>query len=76
VIIVDLVRRVPSRRGPSRQNSSDGKRSGFGPQLALAYDSGAGNGPFGLGWSLLLPSIARKPEKGLPQSGCGGRGGR
>ena len=22
-------------------------RSGFGPQLSLSYDSGAGNGPFG-----------------------------
>jgi hypothetical protein len=27
-------------------------RSGFGPQLSLSYDSGAGNGPFGFGWSL------------------------
>ena len=27
-------------------------RSGFGPQLSLSYDSGAGNGPFGLGWHL------------------------
>jgi len=42
-------------------------RSGFGPQLSLAYDSGAGNGPFGLGWSLSLPSITRKTDKGLPQ---------
>ena len=42
-------------------------RSGFGPQLALSYDSGAGNGPFGLGWSLSLPSITRKTDKGLPQ---------
>ena len=41
-------------------------RSGFGPQLALAYDSGAGNGPFGWGWSLSLPSITRKTDKGLP----------
>src|SRR4051812_28373460 len=32
-------------------------RSGFGPQLALSYDSGAGNGPFGFGWSLSLPQI-------------------
>ena len=30
-------------------------RSGFGPQLALTYDSGSGNGPFGFGWSLSLP---------------------
>jgi RHS repeat-associated protein len=42
-------------------------RSGFGPQLALSYDSGAGNGPFGFGWSLSLPQIARKTDKGLPQ---------
>lgn len=42
-------------------------RSGFGPQLALSYDSGAGNGPFGIGWSLGLPAITRKTEKGLPQ---------
>src|SRR5437762_12558213 len=42
-------------------------RSGFGPQLSLSYDSGAGNGPFGLGWSLSLPSITRKTEKGLPR---------
>src|SRR5215210_4899959 len=41
-------------------------RSGFGPQLSLAYDSGAGNGPFGLGWSLSLPAITRKTDKGLP----------
>ncbi|MEX5215460.1 MAG: hypothetical protein NW703_15000 [Nitrospiraceae bacterium] len=42
-------------------------RSGFGPQLSLSYDSGAGNGPFGFGWSLSLPSITRKTEKGLPK---------
>lgn len=42
-------------------------RSGFGPQLLLDYDSGAGNGPFGLGWHLSLPSITRKTDKGLPQ---------
>ncbi len=44
-------------------------RSGFGPQISLAYDSGAGNGPFGFGWSLSLPSITRKTDKGLPQGG-------
>ena len=42
-------------------------RSGFGPQLSLSYDSGAGNGPFGFGWSLSLPSITRKTDKGLPK---------
>src|SRR2546429_4232571 len=42
-------------------------RGGFGPALALSYDSGAGNGPFGVGWSLSLPSITRKTEKGLPR---------
>src|ERR1019366_2319521 len=42
-------------------------RSGFGPQLSLSYDSGSGNGPFGFGWHLSLPSITRKTDKGLPQ---------
>jgi len=42
-------------------------RSGFGPQLSLSYDSGAGNGSFGLGWNLSLPSISRKTDKGLPR---------
>jgi len=39
----------------------------FGPQLSVSYDSGAGNGPFGLGWNLSLPFITRKTEKGLPR---------
>src|SRR4051794_15048775 len=30
-------------------------RSGFGPQLSLNYDSGAGNGPFGFGVMLSSP---------------------
>jgi RHS repeat-associated protein len=42
-------------------------RPGFGPQLSLTYDSGSGNGPFGFGWNLSLPSITRKTEKGLPK---------
>ena len=42
-------------------------RGGFAPQLALSYDSGAGNGPFGLGWGLSVPSITRKTDKGLPR---------
>jgi RHS repeat-associated protein len=42
-------------------------RSGFEPQLTLSYDSGAGNGPFGFGWNLSLPSITRATDKRLPQ---------
>lgn len=42
-------------------------RAGSGPQLSLNYDSSAGNGPFGFGWSLGLPQITRKTDKGLPQ---------
>jgi len=41
-------------------------RSGFGPRMELSYDSGAGNGPFGFGWSLSIPAITRKTDKGLP----------
>ncbi len=42
-------------------------RSDFTPQLTLSYDSGSGNGPFGFGWGLSLPSISRKTNKGLPR---------
>jgi len=42
-------------------------RSEFTPQLALSYDSGSGNSPFGLGWNIGLPNITRKTAKGLPQ---------
>jgi RHS repeat-associated protein len=42
-------------------------RSGFGPQLSLSYDSGTGNGPFGMGCKLSLPAITRKTDKGIPQ---------
>lgn len=41
-------------------------RSSIGPQLSLSYDSGACSGPFGFGWSLSLPAITRKTNKGLP----------
>ncbi len=40
---------------------------GASPELSLSYNSGAGNGIFGLGWSLSLGSIKRKTDKGLPQ---------
>lgn len=37
------------------------------PALTLSYNSGAGNGIFGLGWNLSLSSIRRKTDKKLPQ---------
>jgi hypothetical protein len=42
-------------------------RSRFGPQLSLSYDSGAGNGSFGLGWRLSTNSIARRTDRCIPQ---------
>lgn len=42
-------------------------RGGFSPQLALSYDSGAGNTAFGFGWSIGLPSISRKTSRGIPR---------
>lgn len=41
-------------------------RMGANPGLSLAYNSGAGNGIFGLGWSVGIPCIQRKTEKELP----------
>jgi len=40
---------------------------GLTPQLQLSYDSGAGNGPFGHGWSMGIASIRRKTDRGLPR---------
>jgi RHS repeat-associated protein len=42
-------------------------RGGAGPAVSLSYDSGGGNGPFGLGFSLSVPSITRKTDQGLPR---------
>jgi RHS repeat-associated protein len=42
-------------------------RFGFGPQLSLTYDSGGGNGIFGMGWDLSRPSITRRTDKGVPR---------
>ncbi|MBV8883134.1 MAG: hypothetical protein JO235_03930 [Chroococcidiopsidaceae cyanobacterium CP_BM_RX_35] len=48
--------------------STTPSRSDFYPKLSLSYDSGAGNGPFGFGWTLSVPSVTRKTEKeGLPR---------
>jgi RHS repeat-associated protein len=51
--------RVPLATSPGR--------SGFGPQLSLSCDTGSGNGLFGFGWGLGVPSVTRKTEKGLPR---------
>lgn len=40
---------------------------GVAPNLSISYNSGGGNGIFGLGWNLSLPSIKRKTDKELPQ---------
>ena len=40
---------------------------GAAPPLNLSYNSGSGNGIFGLGWKLSLPSIKRKTDNELPQ---------
>jgi RHS repeat-associated protein len=42
-------------------------RGGFGPAMALRYDSGSGNGPFGIGWHLTMPQISRKTSNKIPQ---------
>ncbi|MDR0307056.1 MAG: hypothetical protein LBI42_09510 [Chitinispirillales bacterium] len=42
-------------------------RGSLEPEIDLSYDSGSGNGPFGLGWSLSVPNISRKTDKGLPE---------
>jgi Salmonella virulence plasmid 65kDa B protein len=42
-------------------------RNGFTPQLSLSYNSGVGNGLFGIGWDIDLPSIQRRTDKKLPR---------
>lgn len=44
-------------------------RPGFTPELSLSYDSGSGNGPFGLGWSLNLLAIRRRLDRRVPGYG-------
>ena len=40
---------------------------GVTPALQVSYNSGAGNGIFGLGWDLSLSSVKRKTDKELPR---------
>lgn len=40
--------------------------NGIRPDLALVYGSGAGAGIFGLGWSIALPQIERRADRGVP----------
>src|SRR5260370_37925563 len=42
-------------------------RNGFQPQVSLVYSTGNGNGPFGLGWCLSIPGVARQTSKGIPR---------
>lgn len=42
-------------------------RNGFTPALGLSYNSGGGNGPFGIGWQLGIPSIQIKTDRALPK---------
>jgi RHS repeat-associated protein len=41
-------------------------RAELAPKLSLTYDSGGGNGPFGIGWNVGTAAITRKTELGLP----------
>ena len=40
---------------------------GFEPQLGLQYSSGSGNGVFGIGFGLAIPSISRKTAQAIPR---------
>ena len=42
-------------------------RGALRPELNLAYSTGTGNGPFGLGWQLTVPSVSRKTANGIPR---------
>src|SRR5262249_52138345 len=42
-------------------------RNGLQPSLSLSYSTGNPNGPFGLGWSLPVPGVRRKTDKGIPR---------
>jgi hypothetical protein len=43
--------------------------AGHQPALDLSYDGGGANGPLGYGWSLSLPCVQRRTDKGIPTYG-------
>ncbi len=47
-------------------------RHGFGPSVGISYNSGSGNGPFGLGWNLGIPAIQRRSDRKIPRYGENG----
>lgn len=52
---------IPVRSSPSRD--------GLQPQLSLECKSGAGNGPFVIGWRLSHSAVSRKTSKRIPLYG-------
>src|SRR5215213_3440945 len=38
----------------------------IGPRLSLRYDTAGGNGPFGMGFSIPMPSLLRSTARGYP----------
>ncbi|GIJ51669.1 hypothetical protein Val02_85550 [Virgisporangium aliadipatigenens] len=42
-------------------------RGTVAPSLSLTYSSAAGNGPWGLGWTLDVPRIARRTDREVPR---------
>jgi hypothetical protein len=47
--------------------STSPSRGALDPALSLSYNSGNGNGPFGLGWDVSLATITRKTALGIPK---------
>src|SRR5262245_22625497 len=43
--------------------------AGHQPSLSLSYEGGGGNSQLGCGWSLDLPHIQRRTDKGIPTYG-------
>jgi len=46
-------------------------RADLGTNLTLSYSSGGGDGPYGLGWSMSVPQVTRRTDKGVPTYGIG-----